>query len=126
MKHEMPHDIACHAGNHHCGCPERQPPAQVTFQAADVHAQSGREHDVVESHLAEDLETRVAPKQPQTVLAYQDSRQHHANDVGDVQAVQQHGREKDDTEHDEEDPGRIRDGEVVRYVGQQLRHMLSI
>lgn len=126
VEHKVADDIARHAGNHHCGRPEREPPAQVAFQAADVHAQPGCEHDVVEPHLAEDPEARVAPEQPQAVLAHQDSRQHHADDVGDVQAVQQHGRKKDDAEHDEEDPSRIGDGEVVRYVGQQLRHMLSI
>ena len=81
----------------------------MTAETAHVHFQSGKKHDVVDAHLAEQLEGSIARQDVQAMLAQHYTCQDEADDVGDVQPAQDNGCEQDDKEHDEEYPRRMCD-----------------
>ena len=79
----------------------------VALEIAHVDLQTGQEHDVVKTHVAEQLETAVAGQQVESVLADEHAGQYHADDIRYPQPVEQQGREKYDQQHDQEYPRRV-------------------
>ena len=122
--HQHPHHKRNGEGQH----TEHQRPAPVLLQVLQVHFQTGKEHDVVDTHLSEQLETAVALQDVETVLTDNHTGQNHADDVGDTQAAQQDRGKEDDHQHQEENPGGIRHGKVYAdiHVSKNLRFYQNI
>ena len=84
----------------------------LLLQVAEVHLQSGQEHDVEQAHLAEEFERGVTLQDVQSVFAHSHTRQHHTDDVGDAQFAADDGRQKNDAEHHKEDGCGVCDGKI--------------
>ena len=93
---------------------EHQGAPPDALHVVEVHLEARQEHDVVNAHLAEELETAVAIQHMKAVRTYQYAREYHAYNRGDVQAFEQHRRKEDDAEHGEEYPGGIGDKHGMR------------
>ena len=76
--------------------------ARALPHALQVHLQAGKEHDVVEAHLTENLKRRPPCQHVQPVGTYGHARQHHAYDMGDAQLAHHYRRKQDDKQHHEE------------------------
>ena len=76
--------------------------ATIALHTAHIQLQAGQEHDVVDAHLAEDLERAVALQHMETVGTHQDAGQDEADDVRQVKPAEQHRRKEDDGQHHEE------------------------
>ena len=89
--------------NEECQQAEEEPLAQVELEMIHVDLQSGKEHEVEESDLAEDGEAAVAGEDVEAVGAYDNARYYHADDVGYLEsAEQERGKEyypEDDQEY---------------------------
>ena len=108
IRHPYPHaDAEGDAERQH---PEYQSLPDVLLQVLQVHFQTGKEHDVVDTHLAEELETAVPLQDVEAILADDHPRQNHADDVRNTQAPQDDGRKKDNHQHQKEYPSGVRDG----------------
>ena len=91
---------------------EHQEAARVLLHALQVHLQSRQEHDVQQTHLAEQLERRVAHQHVQPVLSDDHARQHHADDVRNAQLAHDDGGKQDNHQHDKEYQCRARNREI--------------
>ncbi len=80
----------------------------VLLEVFHIHLQAGKEHDVVEPHFSEQLETAVALQDIKSVLPYDNSGKNHTDDMRDVQTPQHHRGKQDDGEHQEEHPCGVR------------------
>ena len=89
--------------NGECQQSEDAEPSLVSAHAVGVHLKGSKEHDIVESNFAEQLEGVVAFKDVEAILAHGNASQHHADDVGDAQLAHDDRGEKDDKQHHEED-----------------------
>ena len=92
--------------------PEHQGPRDVLLQVLQVHFKTGQEHDVIDAHLAEKLETAVPLEDVEPVLADDDTGQNHADDVRNAQAPQDDGSKENDHQHQEEYPGGVGNGQM--------------
>ncbi len=90
--------------------------AADALHVLQVHLERGEKHDVVDAHLAKQLEAAVALKHMQAVGPDEDAGENHPHDGGDAQAFQEHRRKEDDAQHDEEDPGGVGDGQCVQMA----------
>ena len=108
QRHAYPHTDA--KGDEEREHPEYKRLREVLLEVLQVHLQTGQEHDVVDTHLAEQLETAVALQDVETILAYHHAGQNHTDDVGDAQAAQEDRCKEYDHEHQEEYPSGVRDG----------------
>ena len=86
---------------------EHQRPAPVLPQVLQVHFQTGKEHDVINSHLSEQFEAAVTFQNVESVLTDYHSSQNHTNDMGNPQPSQQNGGKENDHQHKEKYPCRI-------------------
>ena len=82
------------------------------LRALHVHLQSGQEHDVVESHPAEELKGVVALQDVESILPDDDTRQHHADDMGDAQLTHHDRRKENDQQHHKEDKCGVGDWQI--------------
>ena len=71
-------------------------------EVVEVHFESHQKHEVEQPHVAEYLETAVVVEKVEAVGAEERSRQNHADDVGNVQLVEQEGSKQDNGQHDKE------------------------
>ncbi len=94
--------------------PEDAHLAQVLLQSLHVHLQSGKEHDVEQTHTTEKLERRVALQDVETILADSNTGQHHTYDMWNTQFAHHYRSEEYDEEHDEENHRRTRYGQILR------------
>ena len=88
----------------------------VFLEVGHVHLQPGKEHDVEQPHLAEQLKTAVAHQNVEPMLAHGKPRQNHADDVRDAQLGQQQRGKEYDEQHQEEYPGRVGDRQFQTEV----------
>ena len=95
-------------------------PRFVFLHTLHVHLQGGEEHDVVESHLAEQLERCISFQNVQSVFAHEDTRQHHSDDMGDSEFTHDDRGKEDDEEHYEEDQRRVGNWKI--FCNIQHRH----
>ena len=72
---------------------EKQEPPRVFLYALHIHLESGKEHDVVKTYPAEELERVVANKNIESILADGDTRKHHTDDMRNTQFTH-HDRSK--------------------------------
>ena len=86
---------------------EQERLGKILLQVLQVHFQTGQEHDIIDTHLAEQLETTVPFQDIETILAYHHPGQNHADDMGDTQASQHDRSKKDNHQHQEEYPSRV-------------------
>ena len=77
--------------------------AGVLLHTLHVHLQSGKEHDIVETHTTEEFEGVVALQDIEAILSDDDTCQHHADDVRDAQLTHHDRRQKDNHQHHKED-----------------------
>ena len=96
----------------------------VLFHAFHIHLQCSEEHDVIESHLSEELKRRVALQDIQSVFAYEHTCQHHTDDVRDTEFTHDDRGKEDDEEHYEEYQRRVCDREVLSDMEHRLSSFL--
>ena len=97
--------------------PQRQRLPADALHVLHVHLQAGEEHDVVQPHVAEKLETAVAVEHVQPVRSDEHASQNHAYNMRDAQLPQQYGRKQDDAQYQKEYPSGIRYGKICRQIG---------
>ena len=73
--------------------------AQILAQALKVHLQSCEEDDIEQTDAPEEFEGGVALQDIEPVLTDENTRQHHADDVGDTQFAHNDGSYEDDEKH---------------------------
>ena len=95
-------------------------PRFVFLHTLHVHFQGGEEHNVVESHLAEQLERCISFQNVQSVFAHEDTRQHHSDDMRDSEFTHDDRGKEDDEEHYEEDQRRVGNWKI--FCNIQHRH----
>ena len=86
----------------------------MLLHALHVHLQTCEEHDVVESHSAEELEGVVALKDVESVFSDQDARQYHTDDMRDTQLTHHDRSKENNQQHHKEDQCGVGDGEICR------------
>ena len=96
-------------------------PRLVFLHALHVHLQGGEKHDVVESHLTKELKGRVTFQDIESILAHQDTCQHHSDDVRNAQLAHDDRGKEDNEHHHEEDQRRVGNREVL----DNIYHWLS-
>ena len=82
----------------------------VAHHVRKVHAERRHEHNIIETHLTEDLETGVAVEQVHTMRPDHHTDHNQPHNGGNTKAFEEHGREENHTQHHEEYPRRIGDG----------------
>ena len=91
----------------------------VLLQSLHVHFQGGEEHDIVKSHLAEELKRGVALQYVQPIWADEHPGNNHSNDVRNAQLTHDDRCKEDDQEHHEESQGGVGDGKVLLQAGHE-------
>ena len=74
-----------------------------------VHFESGKEHDIIKSHLAKQLKTAVTCQYIESMLTDNDSCQNHTDNVRNTQPFQNNGSEQYNNQHQEKNPRRVGD-----------------
>ena len=82
----------------------------VAHYVRKVHAQRRHEHNIIETHLTEDLKTGIAVEQVHTMRPDHHTDHNQPHNGGNTKAFEEHGREENHTQHHEEYPRRIGDG----------------
>ena len=95
-------------------------PRFVFLHTLHVHLQGGEEHNVVESHLAEQLERCISFQDVQSVFTHEDTRQHHSDDMRNSEFTHDDRGKEDDEEHYEEDQRRVGNWKI--FCNIQHRH----
>ena len=88
----------------------------VALHSLDVHLQSGEEHDVIQTHLAEQLERTVALQDIESVFAHHHSGENHPHDMWDTQLAHDYRSRENDEEHHEEYRRGVRNGQIIGQV----------
>lgn len=88
MQHPLAHGIAYRHGYEEGDETEDDASCAVLLQSLKIHLQAGEEHDIVESHLAEELEAAVARQDVEPMLAHEDTCEDHAHEVGNADAIE--------------------------------------
>ena len=96
--------------------PEHQRLRDVLLQVLQVHFKTCQKHDIIDTHLAEELETAVALQNIETILANHHTGQNHADDVRDAQSAQDNGSKQDDHQHQEENPSGVRNRKMYANI----------
>ena len=78
------HDVGQYEGHETGKQTKEKELSGVALHTLQIHFETCQEHDVVETHTAEDLKGDVSLEDIETVLADNDARQHHADDVRDT------------------------------------------
>ena len=81
----------------------------VFLHASHVQLQAGKEHDIIDAHLPEQLKAAVSFQQVESIFSHQNAGNNQSHHIGNVQAVQQYGGKQDDGQYQEKNPGRVRD-----------------
>lgn len=81
---------------------ENAHPAHVLPQVLYVCLKACEEHDIEQSHLAEQFEARVALQDVQPVWADNNTREHHSDDVRNTQLAHHYRSEEYNDEYGEE------------------------
>ncbi len=73
-----------------------------------VDFQACKEHEIQQTHLAENGERRIIVQNIEAVRPYHHTGYNHADDVRNLQPVEKHGRKQDYGQHNQEDLYRLR------------------
>ena len=92
--------------------PEDQRAPFVSHQSLHVHFQGGEEHDIVETHAAEELEARVANEDVQPIFPHKHTGKHHADKMRDAKLAHNDWGKEDDQQHHEEHQRGVCDGKI--------------
>ena len=112
MQPHPSHDVGHAQGDKAGQKSEDQELVRFLFDAFRVHLQSGEEHDIIKAHASQDLERHVTFENVETIMADDDTCQHHADDVGDAQFTHDDRGEENDEQHHEEDQRGVGNGEI--------------
>lgn len=75
---------------------------QVLPQVLHVSLQACKEHDIKQSHLAEELEARITLQDIQPIRSDKHAGKHHTDDVGNTQLAHHNWCKENDDKHGEE------------------------
>ena len=106
------HDIGQDKGHNTGEQTEEKELPGVALHTLQVHLETGKEHDVVEAHAAEDLKGDVAFKDIESILADDDTCQYHADDVRNTQLAHHNRCRKNNQQYHEEDHRGVGNREV--------------
>ena len=98
----------------------------VFLHALHVHLQGGKEHNVIKSHLAEQLKRRIPLQDIESILADEHASQYHSDDMGNTEFAHNDRGEEDDEQHYEEDQRRVGYREILGDVPHRLYTLVMI
>ena len=87
--------------------PEEQSAADVEPQMVHVNLESGEEHEVEQTYLAENVEARVVVEYVEAIGTDDDAGHNHADDVWNLDFIEQQRRKEDDSQNDEKNRHRL-------------------
>jgi hypothetical protein len=112
MKNRNSHPHTYNKRNQERENPKQESLSNVLLQVLQVHFQAGQEHDVIDTHLTEKFKAAVTFQDIESILANGNPCQNHSDDMGYPQTSQQNRGKKNNNQHQEKDPSRIRYGKM--------------